>query len=248
MSVLSKERNGRATSSQIYRIAKNYKGGKFLKPAITYIEEIKMERKLKRSLDGGADSQAIRWGNYMEHRLFQKLGLEWSMSSKDTIIHKDPKFAPYWSGTPDLMSKTKCGEIKCFQLKHFCQIVDVFNAFKNGDLTEEETVDILRSQEPEIYWQTLSNAMLMGVSIGEMIIYAPSESEMDEIREDLGDPELLDEPWKYRFIVEQTNDELAVIPDESEYQSINTFEFKIPTADKIHLTKAMIEAIKIIEA
>lgn len=248
MSVLSKKRNGRATSSQIYRIAKNFKGGKFLKPAMTYIDEIKMERKLKRSLDGGADSQAIRWGNYMEHRLFQKLGLEWSMSSKDTIIHPDEKFGPYWAGTPDLIAQKKIGEIKCYQLKHFCQIVDVFNAHKNGDLTEEEAVDILRAQEPEIYWQTVSNAMLCGINTGEMIVYAPCESEMDEIREELSDPELLDEPWKYRFIVESDNNDLAVLPNECDYDPINTFEFKIPTADKIHLTKAMIEAIKIIEA
>jgi hypothetical protein len=247
MSVLSKERNGRATSGQIYRIAKNFKNGKFLKPAITYLDEKKFERKLKRSLDGGASSQAISWGNYMEHRLFQKLGLEWSMSSKSTIVHPDPKFAPYWCGTPDLMSKTKCGEIKCFQLKHFCSIVDIFNKFKSGHLTEVQAIEVLKVQEPEIYWQTVSNCMLMKVSIGEMIVYAPSESEMDEIREELGDPELLDEPWKYRFIVENDNNDLAVIPDACDYESINTFEFKVPMADKIHLTKAMIEWSKMLE-
>lgn len=246
MSKLSALRTGRATSGQIYRIAKNFKNGKFLKPAITYIDEKKMERKLKRSLDGGADSQAIRWGNYMEHRLFQKLGLEWSMTSKTTLLHPKEQFAPYWAGTPDLMSSKKCGEIKCFQLKHFCLIVDVFNRFKSGEITEAETIEILKVQEPEIYWQTVSNAMLMNVSIGEMIIYAPCESEMDEIREELSDPELLDEPWKYRFIVESDNADLAVIPDDCDYDPINTFEFKIPMEDKIHLTKAMIEAIKII--
>jgi len=88
---------------------------------------------------------------------------------------------------------------------------------------------------------------LCGVGIGEVIIYAPCEAEMDEIRDDLGDPELLDQPWKYRFIVEAENNELAVLPNDCIYQPINTFEFKIPTADKIHLTKAMTEAIKIIE-
>lgn len=248
MSELSPLRTGRATSGQIYRIAKNFKNGKFLKPALTYIDEIKMERRLKRSLDGGADSLSIRWGNYMEYRLFQKLGLEWSMSSKTTLTHPKEQFAPYWAGTPDLMSKTKCGEIKCFQLKHFCLIVDIFNRFKDGEITESETIELLKVNEPEVYWQTVSNAMLMDVSLCEIIIYAPCEAEMDEIREELGDPELLDEPWKYRFIVENNNSDLAVLPNECDYDPINSFEFKIPMEDKIHLTKAMIEAIKLIES
>lgn len=244
MSKLSQIRTGRATSSQIYRIAKNFKNGKFLKPAMTYIDEVKMERKLNRSLDGGADSMAIRWGNYMEHRLFQKLGLEWSMTSKDTLIHPKEQFAPYWAGTPDLKSKSKVGEIKCYQLKHFCQIVDIFNS----DHTQDEKIELLRESEPEIYWQTVSNAMLLNVSVGEMIVYAPCEAEMDEIRDELGDPELLDQPWKYRFILESENHELAVLPNDCDYDPINSFEFKIPMEDKIHLTKAMIEAIKLIEA
>jgi len=246
--MLNKLRTGRGTSSQIWRIAKNYKNGKFLKPAITYIDEIKMERRLNRSLDGGADSQAIRWGNFMESRLFQRLGLEWSMTSQETIVHPDEKFGPYWAGTPDLKAEKKCGEIKCYQLKHFCQIVDIFNKFKTKKITEAEAIELLKTNEPEIYWQTVSNAMILNVPVGEMIIYAPSEAEMPEIREELQDPEnQLDAPWKYRFIVESENHELAVLPMKSDYDSINTFEFKIPTEDKIHLTKAMIEAIKIIE-
>lgn len=238
----NKLRAGRVTSSEIYRIAKNFKSGKFLKPALTYIEEVKMERKLKRSLDGGADSQAIRWGNFMEWRLFQKLGLEWSMTSKETIVHPKEQFAPYWSGTPDLKSSGKVGEIKCYQLKHFCQIVDVIKSGK----TEKEIIDILRENEPQIYWQTVSNAMLLNVSKGEMIIYAPIESEMAEIREEITNYEAIDQ-WKFRFIVESEDHELAVLSDDGEYESINTFEFTIPMDDKIHLNKAMIEAIKIIE-
>lgn len=252
MSNLSKIRTGRATSSQINRIAKNFKNGKFLKPAITYIEECKMERKLKRSLDNGADSMAIRWAYFMEWRLFQKLGLEWSFTSKLTLTHPKEEFAPYWCGTPDLMSKTKVGEIKNYQLKHFCQIVDIFNRFKDGKITEAQTIELLKVNEPEIYWQTVSNAMLMNVGIGEMIIYAPCEAEMEEIREQIMDPEcgfyVEHKPWNYRFIAELENHDLAVLPDDSEYNPINSFEFKIPMEDKIHLTKAMIEAIKIIES
>lgn len=259
MSELSAVRNGRATSGQIYRIAKNFKNGKFLKPAITYLDEKKMERKLKRSLDGGADSQAIKWGNFMEARLFEKLGLEWSMTSKLTLKHPKEKFESVWCGTPDLIGESvkKVGEIKCYQLKHFCQIVDVFNRFNSGEITESEAIEILKVQEPEIYWQTVSNAMILGFETGEMIVYAPNETEIEEIRNDIlqaidavedeNKPLNILDPWKYKFIVDSPNNDLAVLPDDCEYESINTFEFKIPTEDKVHLTKAMIEAKKYLE-
>jgi hypothetical protein len=227
-------RNGRITSSNIYKIANGYRpGGKniFLKPALTYIDELIMERELKRSLDGGAFSQPIKWGLYMENRLFQKLGLEWQMTSRDTLTHPDEEFAPYWAGTPDVKNDEMVGEIKCFQLKHFCQIVRVFNKHNKGLLSKDETIEVLKDQESEIYWQTVSNAILLGVKTAQMIIYAPCESEMDEVRKDITNYEGADQ-WHYRFIVEKENHELAVLPDDCIYDPINIFEFEIPAQDK----------------
>jgi hypothetical protein len=79
-----------------------------------------------------------------------------------------------------------------------------------------------------------------------MIIYAPCESEMDEVRKDITNYEGSDQ-WHYRFIVEKENHELAVLPDDCIYDPINIFEFEIPAQDKTFLEDAMREAIKLIK-
>src|SRR6186713_1406515 len=66
--------------------------------AITYIEEKNMERRLGRSIDDEKSAKPLIWGKLLEGHVFDKLGLEYTLSSTETIVHPT---IPYWSGSPD---------------------------------------------------------------------------------------------------------------------------------------------------
>ena len=110
--------------------------------------------------------------------------------------------------------------------------------------------DHIKSEFPDEYWQILSNAIIHGVPKGEAILYAPYESEMDEIRELAQDPEYLTEidmmPWEVRFITENSNSQLSVLPNDSSFKNLNIFEFELPTDDVIFLTKRIKMAEKLL--
>jgi hypothetical protein len=98
MSVLNNEiRIGNFTSSEIVALTKKGKGAMgFGAPAITYIEETNMERRLGRSLTDESRARPLTWGKLLESRAFDLLPLEYSLSSQDSIQHPT---IPYWSET-----------------------------------------------------------------------------------------------------------------------------------------------------
>lgn len=222
----NKLRIGRFTSSQIYRLMKNARNkvdpGA---PFFTYVEEIVAEKRLGRSLDTGAYSQAMAWGRFMENVIFNHLGLEWSISSKTTAEH--PTMGHIWSGSVDLLVESvKVGEIKCYEPKKFTAFVDML---------KKKDVALFKKDFEQEYWQIVSNAIIHKVQKGEVIAFMPYDIEMDSIRKLAEDYEGSDK-WQYRFITEKQNYELPVLPHGGYYENINLFEFTIPTADKMALT------------
>lgn len=238
-------RIGKFTSSNIYKLMTNGKGAHgFGIPAITYINEVKLENKLGRSLETDSYSKAMAWGNFLEKRVFNLLefervfeGIEFDyvLDSHTSTVHPNIN---YWSGSADLItkSKEKIGEIKCYQPKNFAEYSEVLNS---------KDIELFKKEFPKEYWQLVSNSIIHNTPKAEAIVYMPYQEELTVIREMV---ESYDKPdiWKYRFIVESPDSALAYLPQDSKYKNLNRFEFEVNEEDAEYLTERILLAGKII--
>jgi hypothetical protein len=234
------QRIGNFTSSEIGALLTKDRSGKgFGAPAFTYIGEKNMERRLGRSLTEEIAARPLIWGKLLEGRTFDLLGLEYYLTSKDTIVHPEINF---WSGSPDggKYNPKTVVDIKCpITLKSFCQLVDAGRAGGIEQIREDH------KDGEKYYWQLVSNAILTGSDVAELIVYMPYESEMPDIRmmaqnvpgEDLS---------KHYFIAMAGQDDLPFLLDGGFYQNVNVFSFKVPKTDKDALTDAVRRAGKML--
>lgn len=221
----NKERIGSFTSSNIYRLL----GSKKVRE--TYIQEKQIEKRMGRSIQVESYSQAMAWGSFMEMFVFDKIGLEYKITSNDTDVHPLIKG---WSGSKDLIVPgIKVSDIKCYQPKNFALYTDAL-------LTEN--IDFIRSNFPKEYWQLVSNAIINEVPNAEAITFMPYRSELDELRDFAENYEGSDS-WKYRFIYESDDCDLPYLPNTGYYESMNTFEFEVPNIDILLLTNAVLTAL-----
>lgn len=232
-------RIGRFTSSNNYKLCASLKNGEPSEAFYTYIKEKMLENALCRSLDMGTYTQTMAWGKVLEKRVNDMLPLNYKLQHKTTFVH--PKYS-FWSGSPDfdIPEEKKIAELKCYEPRKFgCYVTSLMS----------NDTEIIKKDNPQEYWQIVSNCAIKGYTKGEAIVYMPYESEMDEIRELVQDSEYLSQigvmPWEVRFIVEKPNSQLAVLPNGSKFKNINIFEFEIPTSDIIFLTKRYLKAIEI---
>lgn len=238
----NKKRMAHFTSSNAYKLmTQNRKKDGFGAPALSYIKEKQIEKRMQSCLDGGGYTQALAWGNFMELVIYNILGMHYQIASKDTVLH--PKYGKFWSGSVDLFTenpKTKVkesiAEIKCYQKKNFALY---------SDCLLKKDVDLFRDEFPKEYWQIVSNAIIHDVEIGEAIVYMPYVSEAEEIKQMASDYEG-DDKWMYRYIEERPVNELPFLPDNGYYKNICKFAFIIPQEDKDLLTQRMIEASKLL--
>ena len=240
MTILSNPaRIGSFTSSEIYNLLKKDRSGKgFGVPALTYIEERNMARRLGRSLTTETNSRPTTWGKCLEPFAFQKLGFDYELVSDVTIQHPD---IPYWCGSPDLIGANLVGDEKCpMTLKSFCQLVD---PIYNG-LSGDEAIQIIREKHPDgekYYQQLVSNSILTNSTFAELIVYVPFRSDLDEIRLSAADRK------EYRWIEYADDYELPWLVDGGYYQDVNIIHFEVPQSDKEILTNAVIEAGKLLQ-
>lgn len=239
------ERIGHITSSKIHLLCQTSSrdkkspitGNKWSAGALTYFEEKRIELKLGRCLDTGGYSRPSAWGLLMENIVFNYLGLEYKIESKDSTKHHSEEFKDIWSGSRDLIvPNVKIGEIKAYQLKKFAQYTDALTLPITNEFTIAHKIKNLKENFSEEYWQLVSNAIINNVNVAEAISFAPYESEMPSIREFASDPELPNQ-WMYRFIVEEDNDNLTVLKDNGHYKNLNMFEFEVPQQDIDFLTE-----------
>lgn len=231
--VENKERIGSFTSSQIYRLCGGQKTNKVLKPFGTYVNEKVHEVKLGRSLDTGAYSQSIGWGELIEKYVFDyKLGHEYILESKETNVH--PKFNG-WAGSKDVkVPGVKISDIKCYYPKNFAAYADVLLS---------NDIEQLKSEYTKEYWQLVSNALIEGVNKAEAILYMPYRSELEDIRNYAADYDGHDQ-WRYRFIFESDDYQLPFLDDDSKfYTDLIKFEFELPQEDVEFLTNRVKLAI-----
>lgn len=198
----------------------------------TYITEKRHERKLGRSLDMGHYSRSSAWGLFLEQYVYQHfVGLAYEISAAETKVN--PSIA-YHAGSTDLLVAGKMvSDIKCFEPRKFCQIVECFLLEDIGQFKQKFKAE---------YWQLVSNALIHGVNRAESIVYMPTEEDLEEIKEMAMDYQGADQ-WKYRFIYESENYQLPYIPNGSKYNSLYRLEFDIPQED----TDLLIERLALAE-
>lgn len=238
----NKERIGNFTSSEIWKLMKNGKvKDSFGVPALTYIEEKKMERRLGRSIDLETNAHPLSWGKLMEQRIFDLLGIEYKLSSEETVTHPTIKF---WSGSPDGSKSDEGGttvEFKCpITMKSFCQLVDPLHE----GLTGMDAMNAIRERHDkgeDYYWQTVSNAVLQNHRYGELIVYCPYLSELQDIKDYASEVDIPN-PSRYFWINSAQDNELPYLVDDGYYRNINIIRFEIPDEDKSQLTARVLKA------
>lgn len=243
-SILENElRVGRFTSSQMFRLMGNGKGDNFSAPFLKYVDEKKREIKLGRSLKVEKSSRATLWGKFLEERVHNLLPLGYELQSNVTIQHPTIK---EWVGSPDNINRNASvvADTKCLEPDAFSIYVDLLTKCSNCD-TKNQATELFKKEDPERYWQLVSNSILLGCKFIEAIVYMPYESELLEIRESAADYDNFDQ-YKYRFITEVGKSELAYLPDNSQYKNLNIFRFEVPKSDKEALTEKVKQAIKLL--
>jgi hypothetical protein len=239
--VTNGNRIARYTSSEIVALTKEGKvKGTWGAPALTYIEEKKMEMRLERSIDSDTDSRPTNWGSLVELVVASSLKDEYDFVGKETIPH--PTLA-HWAGSPDGFKKNTeqktVIDFKCpFTMKSFCQLVDGLYEGKSGMDAMNHLRDTHKDGE-KFYWQLVSNACLSGATHAELIVYCPYKSDLDAIRQAA---QMLSEDSRYYFIAFAKDDELPYIKDGGYYKSLNTISFEVPQEDKDRLTQLVIKA------
>ncbi|WP_372938621.1 hypothetical protein [Seonamhaeicola sp.] len=239
------ERVAHITSSKIYLLCQTstrdkkspITGNKWSAGALTYFEEKRIERKLGKCLDLGGYSRPSSWGTFLEMVVFNHLGLEYKIESKDTTEHPDEEFKNIWSGSRDLIVPgVKIGEIKCYQLKKFAQYTDALTIPITKTFTMAHKIQNLKDNFSDEYWQMVSNAILNEVNIAEAISFCPYESELEGIRE-LAENYDGDDQWQFKWIAMEKAENLALLKDGGHYQNLNMFEFEVPKEDIEFLTE-----------
>jgi hypothetical protein len=228
-------RVGNFTSSTISALIKEgSKPGTLGAPALTYISECNMERRLGRCLETEIDTRPTSWGKLCEALAFELLPTTYTLCSTDTISHPT---IPYWKGSPDATKVDDEGrtlaDIKCpFTLKSFCQLVDAWN---------ESGIDGVRDGHKDgekFYWQLVSNAILTDSSHAELIVYCPYLRELEMIRQ------LVEGKPSYYWIWGSSDNQLPFLPDGGYYRNLNVMRFEVPAKDKARLKKRVLLAGK----
>jgi hypothetical protein len=125
-------------------------------------------------------------------------------------------------------------------LKSFCQLVDPLYDGLEG----MAAMNVIRDNHKDgdkYYWQIVSGAILEGAQFGELIVYVPYKSELEDIKLMAQSVEA-EKLSKHYWIAMAAEDELPFLPDGGYYKNINIIRFEIPQADKDALTKSVLKA------
>lgn len=216
-------------------------------PALTYIEECNMERRLGRCLENEVDARPLSWGTLCEPVVFDLLPTSYRICSKETIDHET---IPYWKGSPDAEKYDEghtVVDFKCPQtLKSFCQLVDLWtlggmDAIRFGYEDKSKEINLDKHKDGEkFYWQIVSNGILTKAKHGELIVYCPYQRELDTIR-NLAVNSL---ESRFKWIAFANDEEMPFLNEGGYYKNLNVMRFEIPVVDKIALHERVVEAGK----
>lgn len=253
---MNKSRNGNFTSSEIVALLSEGKvKGTFGKPALTYIEETNLERRMGRSISNESNARPLTWGKLIERWVFDKhLPLDYTLMGDVTIPHN---IIDYWLGSPDATKPETVCDVKSPETpKSFAKLVNplydglegqaAIDAIRNG-YTDSKGLEHSKHPDAEKYfWQLVSNAVLTKSKYAELIVYAPYKSELEEIKNMAA---LADQPgeYKYAWIAKASDEELMWIPDGGFYKNLNIIRWEVKEEDKNTLTEVVMKAGKLLE-
>lgn len=230
-------RNGNFTSSEIFNLLSADKKGVVGngKPALTYIAEKNMERRVKLPLENESNAKPLSWGKLLESRINNLLPTDYIIYNDITFVHPEYSF---WVGSPDLEKFDTSCDTKCpITRKSFCQLVDPLYEGLDGIEAMNKIIENHKDGF-KYFYQIVSNAIIRGKEYGELIVYMPYKSELEAIKN------LADGNRNYYWIWAADNEELPYLEDNGYYKNINIIRFKIPEIEKEKLTKAVINASK----
>lgn len=212
------------------------KAGEFSAPAKTYIQEKIWERKLGRSINVEKQTNAMLWGHLLEPMVNDLLPSEYRLTSKKRFAHSEIE---NWNGMPDLITKDTVADIKCPEPKAFMQLLDIFEAEnKSTDIKG----NIFKEENPEYFWQLVSNGILTGRNIAELVVFMPKENRLTEILGLCENEEDFKMQEKFKRIFYAPVESLALMPDDCELNELNIFTFEIQEADKLLLAAKVQQA------
>lgn len=245
---LNQDRNGNFTSSEIVALTSLAKDQKsFGKPALTYIEETNMERRLGRSLDTEENARNLSWGKLIEKYISDNpklLGLNYSVNLSDTTVHPTIHF---WAGSEDVTKEDTVGDIKAPRtLKSFCQLVDAVAVHGLSGMEAMHHIIKTHKEGEKYFYQLVSNACIHNKQFGELIVFVPYQSQLNEIRELAANWDNPEEAYKYAWINSANDEELPYLIDGGFYKNLNVIRFEIHKADKEFLTEKVLAAGKLL--
>ena len=224
-------RAGNFSSSKINKLTKTSTGGKgFGVPALTYIEEKRMEKRLQRQLEKETTGRAAMWGQFIQHRVTNVLLDSGCKPTKD--VRRAHPTVENWTGAEDYVRSepfSAMGEIKCFELKNF---VKTHEAATIGWAT-------LKDDCPEVAWQLVSHVILglqnkvITEPKAELTLYVPYLEELSAIR---AEADQGDTPYEFQWIKYAKDEELPYLIKGADFQNLTSFVFDIPKEDMDFLT------------
>ena len=247
--MLSEERNGNFTSSEIVALTTNGKAkDSFGAPFYTYVEECNMERRLKRSISCEENAKPLSWGKICERYVCdnpQILGLEYSVNLSDTTRHPT---IDCWLGSEDVLKEDTVGDIKSPKtLKSFCQLVDCVYVKKLEGMDAMNYIRDNHKDGEKYYWQIVSNAIIHDKKFGELIVFVPYKSELPELKKLALVLDAESGVYQYSWVANVNDSELTYLNDIGVYKNKTVIRFEIPQEDKTFLTSRVLSASELLE-
>ena len=191
----------------------------FGKAALTYIKGKKREMLLNRPLQKERSARSTSWGKLIEPRVYELLPTEYILCSDERLQHEEIE---RWNGAPDMKTEIKVCDIKApYSLDVFCDKADIMMA---------NDIEALKRDFPENYWQLVSNSILTGLPIAELIIYCPYLNELVEIKEDLGN--YAGDANEVAWINWAADEELPYLIKGEYYQNLYKMSWTVSEEDK----------------
>ena len=114
---------------------------------------------------------------------------------------------------------------------------------------KQMTLDEFKKEFDDIFWQVVSNSILLNKQYAEIICFMPNEEQLLEIRRSIEETNVLErlgiDPWKARYIYEEPISHLPYVKNEN-YPTYVSYKFEPSVEDKIFLTKRVLDANKIL--
>lgn len=210
-------------------------------PALTYIEEKKIELLIGRTLDKEHSARPTTWGEICELYYFdKKMPITCEVLNETRFKH--PKL--HWSGAPDGVEGDTIIDIKSpYSLK-------VFGTVARCNTLEEAIAK--HKDVQDYFWQIVSNAILYeaatGTKInkGRLIFFCPTEEEVLEIQELAAHTDLMPS-HKIFWIANAVLDELPYLSLTSKISGEKIFEFLITKEAKKRLYDSVKKACEMLD-